>query len=222
MESWTENSRNDANTFIEPHYSGFWRRFLALFIDGAILLIPHVILNSIIPYVGSFILFFLYKPVFESSSIRGTPGKALLGMVVVTEDGDRLNFKEAVIRMAMSFVSGMFFAIGYFMNLFTAKRQTLHDLVAHTVVIDQVMPRENFFDIWLDQMRFIFGRGTSEIFTASTASSSSTHEGQTGFSHVVSETDAVGALEKLHKLFSDGVITEAEFTAKKTEILKRI
>lgn len=220
METWAESGQNEAGHLGGLQYSGFWRRFLALFIDGAILLIPHVLLNSMIPYVGSFILFFLYKPVFESSPIRGTPGKALLGMVVVTEEGDRLSFKVAVIRMAMSFVSGMCFAIGYFMNLFTAKRQTLHDLVAHTVVIDQVMPRENFFDIWLNQMRFIFGGGASGVFAARKASTS-TQEGPSTFTHAVNETDAVGALEKLHKLFSDGVITEAEFTAKKTEILKR-
>ncbi len=227
MESSTQNSGSFENAGVDYQYSSFWRRFLALFIDGMILLIPHLILNSLIPVAGSFLLLFLYKPVFESSPIRATPGKAILGMVVITEEGDRLTFKEATVRLLMFFVSGMFLFIGFFMSLFTEKRQALHDLVAHTLVIDQVMPQENYFDIWLNQMRFIFGRGTSEIFSDTPSPSSATHAGPSSFSGApraknVAETDAVGALEKLHKLYSDGVITEAEFNAKKTEILKRI
>jgi len=230
-------------------YSGFWRRFAALFIDGLILLIPHLILNNLLPVIGPVVLTFLYKPVFESSPIRATPGKAILGMVVITEEGDRLSFRQAIVRFCMSFVSGIFFCAGYLLNLFTLRRQTLHDLVAHTVVIDQEMPRENFFDIWVNQMRVIFGRNEAERFSSSSPSSSdapsswsassSTHSGPSSFrrsretktgeadsaqtyTKTLYETDAVVALEKLHKLYSEGVITEAEFNQKKTEILKRI
>ena len=45
-------------------YAGFWRRFAAMLIDSLILLFPSLVLNLIIPYVGSFALYCLYKPVF--------------------------------------------------------------------------------------------------------------------------------------------------------------
>ena len=209
-------------------YAGFWRRFLALFIDGLILMIPNLIVNHILPFAGGVILFLFYKPVFESSSIRATPGKALMGMIVVGEDGSRLTYKQALIRSLMSIVSGMCAFIGYIMALFTERHQTLHDLVAHTIVLDHEMPSTNFFDIWLSEIKYIFGRGTSEILSSEPRASSFTHQGPTSFNVGVApvtrsvDGTAVEALEKLHKLFTDGAITEAEFNAKKLELLKRI
>ncbi len=71
---------------MEYPYAGFWRRFVALFVDGLILIIPNIILNHILPVAGGLLLFLFYKPIFESSAIRATPGKALMGMIVVSED----------------------------------------------------------------------------------------------------------------------------------------
>ncbi len=214
---------------VEYPYASFWRRFLTLFIDGLILIIPNIILNHILPVAGGILLFLFYKPIFECSPIRATPGKALMGMIVVAEDGSRLTYKQALIRCLMSIVSGMCMFIGYLLALFTDRHQTLHDLVAQTVVLDHEMPQANFFDIWLSELKYIFGRGSSEIFSEGPRPSSTTHEGPTTFgaqeshfSRTVVDSSAVEALEKLHKLFTDGAITEAEFNAKKAELLKRI
>ncbi len=206
----SDSGSSSENQVVDYQYAGFWHRFAALFIDGLILLIPNIILNHIAPFVGSVVLVLFYKPIFESSPIMATPGKALMGIIVVSEEGARCSFKQALIRSLMAIVSGMCLFIGYLISLFTARHQTLHDLVAETIVINQEMPKENYFDIWVNEMKYVFGRGTSEIL------SSEPREARRP------NTNAVDALEKLHKLYTDGVITEAEFLAKKAELLKRI
>ena len=202
---------------VDYQYAGFWHRFAALFIDGLILLIPHIILNHIAPIAGSVLLVLFYKPIFESSPLMATPGKALMGIIVVSEQGGRISYKQALIRCLMAIVSGMCLFIGYLISLFTARHQTLHDLVAETIVINQEMPRENFFDIWVHEMKYIFGRGSSEIFSSGPREAQSPRAEARGMNQ-----SAVEALEKLHKLYTDGVITEAEFLAKKAELLQRI
>lgn len=218
-------------------YAGFWHRFAALFIDGLILLIPNIVLNHVLPVVGSVLLVLFYKPIFESSPLLATPGKSLMGIIVLSEDGGRLNYKQALIRTLMSFVSGMCLLLGYFLSLFTERHQALHDLVAGSIVIYQDMPKENYFDIWLNEMKFVFGRGASEIFNSGaraegpepasgsesgTPVSRAAEARPSGFSSKGIDASAVEALSKLHKLLVDGAISEAEYAEKKAELLKRI
>lgn len=186
------------------NYAGFWRRFGALLIDCLILLIPSLILGVILPYVGNLLLVFLYRPFFESSSLMATPGKAFLGMAVTDENGARITFKQAVIRWLMSWVSGLFLCLGYFFNLFTPKRQTLHDLVARTVVIRRPEPQNvDWVGIWTAEFKRVFNIGENALGEAFSGS-------------------ATSKLEDLHRLYQQGAITEAEYNAKKEELLKKI
>ena len=94
----------------EYQYAGFWRRALAAAIDTAILWIPVSIfkwmfagqLNERILFVLDNIQFFLiwaiYYAVLESSAKQGTCGKQLLGLRVITIDGQRPNVARAVLR----------------------------------------------------------------------------------------------------------------------------
>ena len=144
-------------------YSGFIRRFLALAIDGFILFIPSLFLGgstqSIFGGVSSgLILGLIYYPIFESSVLSATPGKALMGMVVVTEAGERLTFKSAVIRYFSRYISIVTCYIGYLMQLFTAKRQTLHDMISESIVIDRESPDLNYFAVWKEQLKDVVAR----------------------------------------------------------------
>lgn len=139
-------------------YSGFWKRFVALIIDTLIMIIPAIILGSVTKYMGGIIIGLLYKPVFEASPLMATPGKAMMGLVVVSEKGDRLTIKQAYIRYFCSILSGMVMCIGYLMNLFTAKKQTLHDMIAETVVINQQAADLNYFQVWLAEVKEIVNR----------------------------------------------------------------
>lgn len=82
-------------------YAGFFRRLAASLIDGLILIIPTALLGGSLgsSYAGfgfGFVIVVLYRPIFESSVLCGTPGKALMGIVVVSEnEGTQLTFKKA-------------------------------------------------------------------------------------------------------------------------------
>ena len=203
------------------NYAGFWRRFIALIIDGLILIIPAMILNILIPFVGSIVLVLLYKPVFESSPLQGTPGKAMMGMMVFPINGGRVTFKQALIRYAVSIISGMILCVGYLMNLFTAKRQTLHDMVSETIVVYQEPPNLDYFSVWRTEIKAIFDglpSGTSGATTA-TASTSNNMASSTATSTVDQQAHAI---ETLHKLFQGGAISQEEYEAKKQQLLNKI
>lgn len=188
-------------------YAGFWRRCASAFIDGLIIAIPSWGLNYFIPYAGGFVIGFLYYPLFYSSPLQATPGKALMGMGVLSESGQTLTLKAAIIRHACTFVSAICLMAGYLMNLFTAKRQTFHDMVAASVVVIQNPPEVNYFHIWLTEIKKLGGQIPPET--------------QSVFNHTPN-LNAAKAIEDLHKLFQSGAITQAEFETKKTELLNKI
>ncbi len=201
-------------------YSGFWRRFMALVIDALIMLIPAAILGTLVPYVGGLVLGLLYKPVFEASPLKGTPGKAMMRMVVLSETGERLTLKQSYIRYFCSILSGFVLGIGYLMNLFTAKRQTLHDMIAESVVVNQDAPDLNYFQVWLAEVKVIFNRLAGDSVEVSNAASSVNTTASTVSSSQSADVSKV--IEDLHKLYQSGALSEAEYTAKKEELLKKI
>ncbi|MFZ4404351.1 MAG: RDD family protein [Pseudobdellovibrionaceae bacterium] len=181
-------------------YAGFWHRFFALLIDGFIIIIPTVIFNSIIPVAGALLASVFYKPFFESSALQATPGKAILGLQVVNLAGQRISFKQSFLRFVMSFVSSAIMMLGYIISIFTDKRQTLHDLVAGTLVIRKASSEINYLDAWFSEVKSIFAFSNAKPPT----------------------TNPNHPLEELHQLFTKGLITEAEYQDKKAEILKRL
>lgn len=144
-------------------YAGFFRRLGAYLIDLIILVIPSIFLgvnsgNFPTSFGLGFLIALCYRPVFESSALSATPGKALLGLVVVSESGERINFKTALIRFACSYISMIFLYIGYLMQPFTSRRQTLHDMISETVVIRRESPDLNYFKVWRDQLKDVFSK----------------------------------------------------------------
>ncbi len=202
-------------------YSGFWRRFMATVIDALIMIIPACILGTLVPYVGGLVLGLLYKPVFEASPLKGTPGKAMMRMVVLSEAGERLTLKQSYIRYFCSILSGFVLGIGYLMNLFTAKRQTLHDMIAESVVINQDAPDLNYFQVWLAEVKVIFNRLAGDAAPISNAASTANNT-TVNTSVSAQSADVSKAIEDLHRLFQSGALSEAEYTAKKEELLKKI
>ncbi len=186
------------------NYAGFWRRFAALLIDGLILFIPMMIVSVVIPYLGGILLSLLYVSFFESSAAMATPGKKYMGLMVTSESGQRIDFKTALIRfLARTFLSWILL-IGYLFYFFTEKKQTLHDVLASTLVLRRPTDDEvDFIQVWKDQ------------FFAVVPFSSGSNSGQPGKDHLAQ-------LDQLHQLFQRGAITEDEYQTKKQEILKHI
>ena len=216
-------STNDVQKVLTYHYAGFFVRLMAFIIDIFILFIPAFLLGLVFPYVGGLILGIIYKPIFEASKLMATPGKAMLGLRVVKEaDGTRLGYKEAFIRYFAAYLSSLILLIGYIMQLFTEKRQTLHDMIAEVVVVKQPAPDINYFSTWLEEIKYFF----SAIWNGSDRNSSSNTETSNTNSasnyNSKNSDPSVKVIEELYKLKLSGALTEEEFQAKKAEVLKKI
>ncbi|WP_442599305.1 RDD family protein [Neobacillus sp. D3-1R] len=99
--------------------------------EQALLFIGAYLLSILV----SFILTVLYYAGMHASKWQGTVGKKLLGLIVTDIKGQRISFWRAFGRyLAMAFLSSIFM-IGYIIAAFTEKKQSLHDLIAGTVVL---------------------------------------------------------------------------------------
>jgi uncharacterized RDD family membrane protein YckC len=143
-------------------YAGFWRRFLALCIDGFVVMIFWIPLSTLLDalvervpaevtstdviwlalivwvtagYVLLIAMDWLYYAALESSSWQATVGKHALGIAVTDVAGNRISFGRATGRHFARFVSVITLGIGYLIQPFTARRQALHDVIAGTVVV---------------------------------------------------------------------------------------
>jgi uncharacterized RDD family membrane protein YckC len=139
----------------EPRYAGFFRRTVAYAIDCvlAIVLVCGVAAIVIIgfyrkyydtdvktdikylTYLFSCLSFWIYYAGFESSRLQATLGKLAVGIKVTDLSGRRISFERATGRMLAHILSGVTFYVGYVMAAFTRKRQTLHDIIAGTLVL---------------------------------------------------------------------------------------
>jgi uncharacterized RDD family membrane protein YckC len=136
-------------------YASIWRRFVAMLLDGLILLVPVAVAHVVIPVVGGVLIFLCYAPILESSELRATIGKHLMGIQVANMSSRRIKFRVALIRNVFKLVSASLLFLGHFLAFFTRHRQSLHDLVAETVV---VYGRSNkpIVDAWLDSARSLW------------------------------------------------------------------
>jgi len=135
-------------------YAGFWRRFVALIIDSAVLFGFFFIIDSIITiftaplFVSSrmgasfaqttilaALLGWLYYTLFESSSKQATLGKMAMGIIVTDLNGNRISFGKANGRYWSKIVSFLILYIGFIMAGFTEKKQALHDIIAKCLIV---------------------------------------------------------------------------------------
>lgn len=134
-------------------FAGFWIRVGAYLIDYVILTITGFIamfllglalgvfagLPSAGSSVGIFLAWFLfpwlYAALFESGPRQATLGKQAVNLKVTDLEGNRISFGRATGRYFAEWITALTFLIGYLMTAFTAKRQSLHDMIAGTVVV---------------------------------------------------------------------------------------
>lgn len=143
-------------------YATFRRRLLAMILDQLILLIPVLIIaltigvmigifiptynEAMLELIGNFIsviITWLYYAIMESSAKKATFGKLLLRLQVTDLNGDRISFMRATGRYFGKIISGMILLIGYFMVLFTDRKQGLHDMMAGCLVLKKLKPETN-------------------------------------------------------------------------------
>jgi uncharacterized RDD family membrane protein YckC len=147
---------------VYPRYAGFWRRFVATLVDGVILWIVvwiatfalqdvlpismdegvsaddlwrRFVISIVTQLAVSLVIGWAYCAGFESSPWQATPGKRLLRVAVTDLAGGRITFARATGRYVAESLSSALFLIGYLVQLFTEKRQALHDVLAGTLVV---------------------------------------------------------------------------------------
>ncbi len=177
-------------------FSSYSRRLLAALIDAVVLIVPAWLGSRILPYVGPVLVGLLYGALFESSTGRATIGKHLCGIQVTDLSGRRITFRAAFVRQLVKLASSALCFIPYFVALFTARRQALHDLIAESVV---VYGREegSLWDAGMVQTRSVF-RGAAQTIDSSTQ---------------------LARLERLDALRKSGALSEEEFQREKQKIL---
>ena len=132
-------------------YSGFWRRWLAHFIDSILVSLVVIFLGLVVGMMGGLgeanaeditwldgvgiVAGWLYYALMESSSKQGTIGKQLMGIKVTDLEGNQISFARASGRYFGKILSALILMIGYLMMLFTQKKQTLHDIMAGCLVV---------------------------------------------------------------------------------------
>jgi uncharacterized RDD family membrane protein YckC len=161
---YAQKLREGVAPAISFEYGGFWIRFLAVIIDGIILMVVGTILQyALLGNVGSrlqppapgtppeqFLGLFLgilgiawalntlidclYQSLFIGY-LGATPGKMALSLKVVRPDGGPVGLPRAFGRYFAKILSGLILGIGYIMAGFDSQKRALHDQICDTRVI---------------------------------------------------------------------------------------
>ena len=128
-----------------PAYAGFWIRFLAYFVDALILFAGCLVVGAAAAFAGDAFallatLIFLFGPILyfvalHASARQATYGKALVGLKVADNGGNRISFVRSLGRELSKIISAIPLMVGFLLAAFTARKQALHDMVASTVVV---------------------------------------------------------------------------------------
>ncbi len=139
---------------LKGHYAGFISRFLAYFIDIAVLtvtivafgwfinaiselfpldIIPGGAFRILFATLAAVLLLFIYF-IFFWTLIGQTPGKMLLGLRVISVDGGPVSPWQAIRRVIGYLISYILY-LGYLWVLIDNRRQGWHDKIANTYVI---------------------------------------------------------------------------------------
>jgi uncharacterized RDD family membrane protein YckC len=133
--------------------AGFLVRLVAYIIDAIIIAIPNAIIQAIFmgglqsdsPGGGAVIMALIgsllvlvwsvgYLVYFWTTSGQ-TIGKKVMGVKVVTTDGELVGVGKAILRIIGYAISGIVFYLGFIWIIFDSEKQGWHDKIAGTYVI---------------------------------------------------------------------------------------
>ena len=155
------------------YYAGFVSRLFAFVLDVIILVVAISLITWLITFldvlfnldvimgadlirfiVTTLLTFVVYigYPLFFWTFIGKTPGMLLMGLRVVTTDGQYLSLGRSMRRLIGYVIAAIPFFLGFFWILIDDRRQGWHDKIAGTCVVYAwpARPDERFFRKLLD------------------------------------------------------------------------
>ena len=143
-----EEARSTAARSIVVAYASPGRRFLAYIVDGTIATLVFVPLiglvvdpdddpHSLLAAMGTLLVLFVgYLILFDAGPRGATPGKRLMRIRVVDEEGaPRIGYRRAAVRRAIWFVGGLCLYLGWIWVFFDRHRRAWHDKAVGTLVV---------------------------------------------------------------------------------------
>jgi len=129
--------------------AGFWIRFLAIFIDGLILMLVNLPFSLVLNYylkskgvTGIIItnLLGMVIPMFYEILMihykSATLGKMIMKIKVINTDGsEEISLSKSIGRYFAKILSGFILYIGYIMAAFDTEKRALHDRICNTRVV---------------------------------------------------------------------------------------
>lgn len=134
-------------------YAGFVTRLVAFVIDIAIVIAVVAIISATSGLVNQFlnlrpaglwvlraitattsVIFTVSYYIILWTLVGMTPGKRIMGLIIVGEDGGRVTIGKAIRRYVGYYLSSILL-LGYLWVLIDPRRQALHDKLAGTLVI---------------------------------------------------------------------------------------
>jgi uncharacterized RDD family membrane protein YckC len=148
----------------DRRFGGFWRRFLAFFIDQVLLNLITWILYLIgllalqlagAPFghasalgglrggTGTFTAIYTFVTIITAmiyftgfhGTFGQTPGKMLFGLRVIQVSGEPMTIEVAFLRWVGTLISGLVLGLGYLWIAFDGRKQGWHDKIAATLVM---------------------------------------------------------------------------------------
>jgi uncharacterized RDD family membrane protein YckC len=126
-------------------YAGFWIRWVAYMIDGAIFLISFQIVAVIRPswlasLLGFIILLGYLANAIYLTSVGGTLGQRVCRLRVVDARDDKSNIglARSVLRFIGFIISSLVFDLGLIWVAFDSEKQGWHDKMAQTHVVHKM------------------------------------------------------------------------------------
>lgn len=135
------------------------RRIGAALIDVVICIVPAtlllIIFNGVVKNPSSFdasmiagtnkvmgmffglIVDMFYTITLTASALHSTLGQRIFGIRLAKLNGTKVTFETALIRYFVSLISSLLLKLGFLIAIFTEQKQTLHDLVAGTIVVNE-------------------------------------------------------------------------------------
>ena len=143
-----------ARESIQGHYAGFASRFAAFVADVVVLTgifllglaafnfavsilarkSVHFDRSDIGVVIAYFAWAFIYFALFWGLNGR-TAGGAMFGLQVLTDDGDDVSGRRAIVRTVVFPLSFLILGLGFLGILLGDRRRALHDVIAATVVV---------------------------------------------------------------------------------------